>query len=455
MSATVPYFFLSYSHSDWDNYLRRFYQDLRELVKRKTTESVELKIREDVKPNDDSSVQMAGGFRDAEGVQTGTAWFPAIVDAIGGAGVFICIYSPQYFSKDPSHDFCAKEFATFLLREGLAYDWYYHRGERLFGIVSSRNVFPVLWQGEPDLLDLNGVPPESVRSIKYDLQVASSEGYNNKYKAEGLWKIAVRRNPLYLDIVDRMAREIVLRGRTPPPPLDGRPDYATLFNPFWDPPPASARKPSDAPASGSAMPSATRPAVQASGPGQLVTLELRDTVSATKPWMPYPGAPSLVALVAESMWGRRLAMLHVALKIDSPDLLATAKALLTEATTDQARPILFIDPLVLANGTGRQAVLDIISLQWRGGIIIPASAKQPRAVALADAFHERLKLLPPERTRDLIIRDSVPTDDAFRTAVPSVADEILARIVAFGEVKQPLPSNVGPERRPRISNATR
>ena len=36
MNATVPNFFFSYSHADWDAYLERFFVNLRDLVAQKS-----------------------------------------------------------------------------------------------------------------------------------------------------------------------------------------------------------------------------------------------------------------------------------------------------------------------------------------------------------------------------------------------------------------------------------
>jgi hypothetical protein len=429
--ATSPYFFLSYSHTEWNPYLEKFYRDLTAAVKSSTAEPVEV----------------TKGFRDQESVSTGGDWPSEILQALCSARVLVCIYAPRFFSKDKERNFCGKEFATFALRENPNYEVYYYQGVSRLGMADLQYIVPVLWLKEQLLID-QSLPPELVGRIKYDLQV---ERLNKKYKSDGMLAITRRGSPgVYGDIVDLLAQEIVRRARTVLPALPTPPDLATLFDPFWEVPPGRAPGPA-----GSAQPgggaNAPGPA-RRRGPAQLTAIELRRTRPAATKWMPYTNGISLAALVADASSDRGMALHYVAFDLGGTDLQTAAGAILDEATREQTTPILFIDPQDLADAGVARQVRDLILKSWRGGVIIPAP--DAAAVQVANRFFQDLAL-PPERLPDLVIRAEPPsTAEAFRTAVISVADDVLARIAQFGQVQRPVPDNGGPASRPRVSNAT-
>jgi hypothetical protein len=445
MNATVPCFFLSYSHVDWDTYLDRFYEDLVREVKRLS--------------DDGDKVHSDKGFRDLDDIKTGDIWHQEILNSVSTAHVLVCIYSVHYFSR--RHPFCAKEFGAFLMRAGLVYNWYYDGGKRLLGIAKAKNLLPVLWLGEEDLLKLNDLPPPSVRSIKYDLSIPGISGsLKDAYKTRGMLAITRRRRAgTYWTVVEGLAREIVRRAKHPPPPLQPKPALDELPNPFWDPPPSWAQTPLDA-GPGMADPATAAPpeplaaigAIRQNVSLQIVTVELRRGVPLPE-WAPYPNAPSLASLVAEAAQDRRLALGYFVADIEARDFPQTAAALLVGATQNYARPILLVDPRAAADAAGFRAVRDLITQDWLGGVIVPAAAEDQEAVRRADRFRNALQL-PAGRSERLVIRGATLTAAEFRTAVISLADEILSRIVQFGIVRRNPPLNDGPAARPRISNAT-
>jgi hypothetical protein len=221
MAETAPYLFFSYSRSDSNKYLERFHSDLCEEVRAKADIAKE-----------------KAGFRDLNDVKTGDAWYQEIMDSLAVAGVLVCMYSASYFSKSRSHEFCAKEFAAFLMRRGIRYDWYVDgQGQRHLGVVASQNVLPVLWHSEDELLALNDLPPPFVRSIKYDLQLGVlKRGAAETYRKDGMLGIVRRQaKGTYWPIIQYLAKEIILRAKSPPPPLIPKPLLDMIPNPFWDP----------------------------------------------------------------------------------------------------------------------------------------------------------------------------------------------------------------------------
>src|SRR6266851_7287544 len=90
-------FFFSYCRDDWSSYMEEFFKDLSEAVR----------IRLGLGRHDSI------GFRDAEGIDIGQPWRPALTDALQAAQTLVCVYTPRYFLRD----YCGKEMEFFRLRE--------------------------------------------------------------------------------------------------------------------------------------------------------------------------------------------------------------------------------------------------------------------------------------------------------------------------------------------------
>jgi FxsC-like protein len=97
----MPYFFFSYARGDLDNpgdndpYLTTFYHDIIQEIKPRI-------------PRHRGEI----GFRDEESIQSGNYWSDALANALKTAKVFICIYSPYYFTRP----WCGKEWTVFTSR---------------------------------------------------------------------------------------------------------------------------------------------------------------------------------------------------------------------------------------------------------------------------------------------------------------------------------------------------
>jgi hypothetical protein len=132
MNAAVPRFFLSYARHDDDDYLKRFFTDLRQAVSRL-----------------DTNAAYAPGFRDDEGVATGEDWNSTISAAVHSSNALVCVYTPRFFHRE----FCAKEFAVFIRRNRNAQYKLQPdaEGNQKYQICDVRNIFPVLWISERDL----------------------------------------------------------------------------------------------------------------------------------------------------------------------------------------------------------------------------------------------------------------------------------------------------------------
>jgi hypothetical protein len=433
LSDTVDYkFFFSYSRADWDVFLDRFFRDLEREVAGKSGAG-ERKV----------------GFRDEEGIRTGDDWNSKISAAVQISNVLVCVYSPNFFARDRMHEFCAKEFMAFLKRNPEhRYELVVEQGQHRYQWRGARNILPVLWFSESDLVELNDLPPHAVRSIQYTLNFSGEESnLNKRYKEKGMSRISTRRGPGYRDIIDHLAKQIVVLSANPLPRMTSPPDIRTLRNAFWDPP---DDMPSD-PLGGGAEALAEPAAITLHGSKQIVAFEVRNGSSDASNWTPYAGELSLRALIEEIAQARRLAYGYRQFDPGAVDFIPEILSSLADATKQCVRPILFVDPKCLAREEWRTAVVSLLRYEWRGGIIIPVDSSDKTSVRLVDQAQSEFQTSPNEREW-IIVRISKGRVTEFRTAVISVVDEILARIVEHGAVQRNYPAESGPSTLPRIAN---
>src|SRR5262249_38883166 len=140
---------------DRDAYLLRFFDDLKKMVT--SLEGV----------HDANAV----GFRDEACVKTGDEWNSKICAALQNRKVLVSVYNPSIFAEDKEHEFCAKEFAAYLKRNPqIRYEpTLCSDGKPRYQVREARNILPVLWFGEQDLL--KKLPPHVVQSIEYAIQI--------------------------------------------------------------------------------------------------------------------------------------------------------------------------------------------------------------------------------------------------------------------------------------------
>jgi hypothetical protein len=149
-------------------------------------------------------------------------------------------------------------------------------------------------------------------------------------------------------------------------------------------------------------------------------------------------------LVETAVQSRRLVYSHQLLDPGAADFAANIWTVLEKATADNVRPILFIHSASLGDDRSRAALVALMSRQWRGGVVLPVDASDGAALAVVEKFESALQP-PSERRNWIVIRPSATTRtiEGFRTAVLSIASEILARIVEHAEVRQNPPDSVG------------
>jgi hypothetical protein len=439
MNGTLSYlFFFSYSRSDYDRYLDKFFADLEEQV---------------------ASVGGAGtsrlGFRDEDGVKTGDDWTRKISAAVQTSHVLVCIYTPNFFSKVRTHEFCAKEFMAFLERDPR------HRYERVvdegncerYEVREARNILPILWRSKQVLVDVNNLPPYALRTIQWTLDFPKvSRKLKDQYKEKGMWLISKTRRGTYWEILNHLAIRIVELGACPLPSKAPPPDIRTLRNAFWDDPPemSAAR---GAPVRERDADSLDDAAIPSLSTKQLVAFEVRSALSGASAWAPYPGEPSLRALVEEIAQSRQLTSRYRTFDPSADDFVTALLAALQDATEKRVLPILFIDPKALARPEWRKAVASLLREPWRGGIVFPVDATDQPSIHFMESVKSEFKMTPDEREWIVFMTAPAGSVAELRMAVISVATGILARIVTHGSVERNSPATGGPSvPLPRIAN---
>ena len=262
----------------------------------------------------------------------------------------------------------------------------------------------------------------------------------------------MKRAGAYFEILNHLSTRIVELSKNPLPQLDQPPHIEGLRNAFWDPPEdahqsRSGELPGPTPAQVD-EPIVNSLAVPLLGPRQMLAVEVRAVTHET--WFPYPDQASLATLAEEIAHERRLVFSQIRIDPSEEDFLSNASSVLTDATAKYVRPILFVDPACFAREKWRTGLIALLRRDWRGALLVPVDNSDSESTRLVESFRLDLQLSPNERER-IVIRISRSITE-FRTAVISVVDEILARIVKDGIVQRSQPENDGPNTRPRITN---
>jgi hypothetical protein len=98
----------------------------------------------------------------------------------------------------------------------------------------------------------------------------------------------------------------------------------------------------------------------------------------------------------------------------------------------------------------RNTIIALLRQQYRAGCLVPVS--QTDLVALKTIEESRPLLQFTVGSTQTSVRISVGDALEFKTAIVSVADDLLARIVNTDPVRCLPPNNPGPDAQPRISN---
>jgi TIR domain len=441
MSEVVPYFFFSYSQGDSDPYLDQFFEDLRKRVAVLLGKGINFETDPDKEEKLDRI-----GFRDRYSIQTGQDWMDKIGSAIQRSGALVCIYSPNFFSPEKTKQFCGREFAAFLMRNP---EIRYVRGtgepEQVYQLHGARNIVPIVWW-KLRHLQRHKLPPYVLRLIKWDLGLnALSAEVRTRYLDVGLHRIAIEARGDYDDILDHFAELIIELAKRPLPPMDTLPDIEKVRNAFWDPPEADRI---DGAKAAVAL-HEEMITVETRGPTRMLAIQVQPKGD-TADWTPYAGECGIRALFEEIANQKELSTDWMTFDPGSAEFIEMISSALSAAAKDSIRSILVVDPYCLANETWRGALVKLLHQPCRAGFLVPADTADLEAMSLVEQY--RTLLQPAVDAPDWLVRISIGNIAQFRTAVSSVADDILARIVKNDPVRQKPPDNAGPTSLPRIAS---
>ena len=153
-------------------------------------------------------------------------------------------------------------------------------------------------------------------------------------------------------------------------------------------------------------------------------------------------------LVDEIAQSRRRTARYRTFDPSDADFAARLRAALHEATEQRVLPILIVAREAAARSEWRAAIVSLLGAEWRGGIVIPVEASD---AGLAETIRREFEVTPNQREW-IVVKIAQGGIAQFRTAIISVADDILARIVRHGSVVRATPATAGPSVRPRIAN---
>lgn len=183
------WFFFSYAHADYNEYLQRFYEHLADEVRGLT-----------------GSPAPQSGFLDRKDIEHGATWDSALEQGLQNCRVFVPIYSPSYFRAP----YCGKEFAVF--RERL-----HNHYKQLVGVAADPLILPVLWNPESNVL---GALPAVINKIHYKYG-----NYPPEYLSEGVWQLTrlgaasgAKYFAQYFEFVRKFANTIVNAAKSHPLP---------------------------------------------------------------------------------------------------------------------------------------------------------------------------------------------------------------------------------------------
>lgn len=405
----MAYFLFSYAWADHNQFLHRFYEDLREEAR--------LLV----------GVPLAQvGFRDAISIDLSARWSDVLVDELMTCKVFVALCSPTYFLSEN----CGKEWAAF-----------YHRMELYAeknGIKPPPSIIPVLWAPIPE-------PPKAMSDIQW-----TKEEFGDMYRDEGLLSLMRRREhkQTYRDIVRALAIRIrdVARQHCLPEPQK-RFVYEDVVEVF----------PSiDATIAGMAAETVgalTNSSAVGSGPKHVnlvIVAGRRDELAHVRKrvesygaeavdWMPYnPPDARRISSYAQSIISRR----DFTSQLETVD--SGLSAVLARAATRNELVVILVDVWSIKLERYRQPLQEYDERNEPSVVImVPANGDDPEAAAGGiDLTNEIREALPRNFIRrDVLFKDRVSSIEDFRRTLVRSITLAQDRIFSYGPVAHTLPSS--------------
>jgi FxsC-like protein len=375
-----PWYFLSYAKLDAANdpyrCISRFYEDLDKDVRK-------LKV---IKEGE-------AGFFDRKGLQQGSNWPTALVDALSTCRVLICVYSPAFFESD----YCGREWQIFNSRFSQA------SKDSVAEAQKPLLILPVLFRPPEDLDNI----PLVLQDIQYD-----DDDYPAEYSENGLLYLMKRdsKKEAYLDFLDTLVDKIIKAttdDQQPLPELNPRPDIKSIKSAFHyqpEPPPMVHHdKPEEPP-----LPTTFGPKYAQF----LYVAACREEVSLIKPvspridyygdeslhWKPYWPVETQVELFAQYVASRE------GFRYDKISLETDLVSQIKEAQANKRIVVVVVDTWTLFLEKYRQSMRDYDDASfWNSVLLVVWNDNDPAVANNRDALEEVLK---KTFTTKMIIKDN-------------------------------------------------
>lgn len=419
------WFFLSYARRDayGDPRLKKFYDDLAREVGKVCGLSSRVNEKEI-------------GFFDEEGIGTGDKWPRRLTDGLQTSKVLVCLYSNSYFTSE----YCGKEFKVFQSR----LDTYRITHDDMTPPL----ILPVLWDRPTRI-------PEQLPEAVADIQYKHAE-LGEMYAKEGLsFLIRTKKEAEYEEFIIKFAEQIVENARRHNlPPLTAVPNIKSVksaFHPTSDapvPPPSVHVTPQRLPES-AVLPGIAGPDValfvyfagrQADYEGIRTCVECYGQRDGRE-WQPHlPPVDKRVGAITPTVAGEKNLV---------PEVLPLSKNLiknLRQAEETNTIAVLIVDPWSVKVESYRELMSDYDENRFFNcGVIIIWNANDK------ETKHNEEKLRAEIDTAfkynldasDIFFRDSVQTEDEFRTELSVLIEKVRDRLMKRGKPVRPVPNNGG------------
>lgn len=404
----MAYFFLSYANADDDDYLGRFFADLRGELRRRAGCTLE-----------------EAGFRDTASIGLGARWSAELAAAVSACRVFVAICSPSYFTSD----FCGREWRAFASRME-------HYAADGGPATTPPLIIPVVWVPSRQV-------PDVIARVQY-----RHEDLGSTYAAEGLhFLLRLRRHrDDYEEFLARLAERIIDAAERYPLPVMRSPvDLEEVVSAFPAPALPAAESPADSPVGGG-LEGRPRPEAVRRGPRHVTFIvaagsehemaRVRGRLSyyGSHPydWSPY--RPSL---------DRRLSAFaqHVVANQDLTSTVAVARTSILDrcrrARRENSLVVLLVDiwSTRLEPYSGVLREFDARN-EPTTGVMFPWNDEDPETSDQSGDLRDDLwRVLPNGMTRsDALFRVEIPTAEAFERMLLEVLAEAQNRLFRFGSV---------------------
>lgn len=419
------YFFLSYARGGDDPYVQEFFNDL----------CNEVRALEGLRPDDDV------GFLDNRNIQPGDTWPETLVDALSQCRTFLALCSPAYFLSKP----CGREWAIFQERA---------RQHQLRTGITGSALLPVRWLPPRTM-------PQAAQVIQYVLEPHRENPRREPHRERGvrqLLRISRNRDD-YLEFVTMLAEKIVdAMENAPAATTAGQLQFEEVPSAFHTEQLGATARPQDSDGRLNSVPGqivelaaeiplsstvhfvVSAPTIEESADVALGRHDRRFYGPHARDWSPYDPAPvgPIAAFATHIAAGQSLN----ARVIEVHEL----EECIDRARRDNQIVVLLVDPWSTKMASHREILgrYDARTDQ-PATVLIPWSTSDIETSSKTPELNMAVRRAFPRNTRrtETTFRQSVLTNESFRSDLLAVLDQSCSRVITNGVLRRSSPGSVG------------